>query len=135
MLIYSIDMSQIENRIVAYVGNITQMREIFEKGLDAHRQTASLIFNKPYDEVSNEPGSSTIGNGTYSERDWAKRANHGFNYGYGYKSFSLLYEIPERQAKFIYDSYHNAYPGLRAGYWKYVEDSLKVNTNTHQSIR
>lgn len=125
-IIYSIDMSQIENRIVAYVGNITQMREIFEKGLDAHRQTASLIFNKPYDEISNKPGSSSIGNGTYSERDWAKRANHGFNYGYGYKSFSLLYEIPERQAKLIYDSYHAAYPGLKGGYWKYVEESLKA---------
>lgn len=124
-LVYSIDMSQIENRIVAYVGNITQMREIFEKGLDSHRQTASLIFNKPYDKVSSISGSCSIGNGTYSERDWAKRANHGFNYGYGYKSFSLLYELPERQAKFIYDSYHAAYPGLKGGYWAYVEQSLK----------
>lgn len=124
-VIYSMDMSQIEARIVAYVGNITQMKEVYEKGLDIHRQTGSLIFNKSYDAVSGEPGSSTIGNGTYSERDWAKRANHGFNYGFGYKSFSLLYEIPERQAKFIYDGYHAAYPGLRAGYWKLVEGALK----------
>ena len=124
-IIYSLDMSQIEARIVAYVGNITQMKEVYEKGLDIHRQTGSLIFSKPYDEVSSTPGSSTIGNGTYSERDWAKRANHGFNYGFGYKSFSLLYEIPERQAKFIYDRYHSAYPGLRGGYWSGVEQSLK----------
>jgi len=124
-IIYSLDMSQIEARIVAYVGNITQMKEVYEQGLDIHRQTGSLIFNKPYDEISSVPGSSTIGNGTYSERDWAKRANHGFNYGFGYKSFSLLYEIPERQAKFIYDGYHMAYPGLRGGYWKYVEESIK----------
>jgi len=124
-IIYSLDMSQIEARIVAYVGNITQMKEVYEKGLDIHRQTGSLIFNKPYDEVSTVPGSSTLGNGTYSERDWAKRANHGFNYGFGYKSFSLDYEIPERQAKFVYDRYHSAYPGLKGGYWKYVEESLK----------
>lgn len=125
-VIYSLDMSQIEARIVAYVGNITQMKEVYEQGLDIHRQTGALIFNKPYDEVSNAPGSSTIGNGTYSERDWAKRANHAFNYGFGYKSFSLLYEIPEKEAKFIYDRYHSAYPGLRGGYWKYVEGLLKA---------
>jgi len=124
-VIYSLDMSQIESRIVAYVGNITQMKEVYERGLDIHRQTGSLIFDKQYDEVSNIPGSSTIGNGTYSERDWAKRANHGFNYGFGYKSFSLLYEIPERQARYIYERYHAAYPGLKGGYWKYVEDCLK----------
>ena len=119
-------MSQIEARIVAYVGNITQMKEVYEQGLDIHRQTGSLIFNKAYDAVSNVPGSSTIGNGTYSERDWAKRANHGFNYGFGYKSFSLLYEIPERQAKFIYDRYHAAYPGLKSGYWSGVEQALRA---------
>lgn len=125
-IIYSFDMSQIEARIVAYVGNITQMKEVYEKGLDIHRQTGSLIFNKSYDEVSSTPGSSTIGNGTYSERDWAKRANHGFNYGFGYKSFSLLYEIPERQAKFIYDRYHSAYPGLRGSYWAGIEQALRA---------
>jgi uracil-DNA glycosylase family 4 len=125
-VIYSLDMSQIESRIVAYVGNITQMKEVYEQGLDIHRQTGSLIFNKHYNEVSNEPGSCAIGNGSHSERDWAKRANHGFNYGYGYKAFSLKYEIPERQAKFIYDGYHSAYPGLKGGYWAYVEQSLKA---------
>lgn len=125
-VIYSLDMSQIEARIVAYVGNITQMKEVYEKGLDIHRQTGSLIFNKHYNDVSSEPGSSTIGNGTYSERDWAKRANHGFNYGFGYKSFSLLYEIPERQAKFIYDGYHAAYPGLRGTYWTGIEKELRA---------
>lgn len=125
-IIYSMDMSQIENRIVAYVGNITHMKEVFEKGLDSHRQTASLIFNKPYDEISSVPGSSTLGNGKHSEREWAKRANHGFNYGFGYKSFSLDYEIPEKQAKFIYDSYHNAYPGLRGSYWRDIEQTLRA---------
>jgi len=124
-VIYSLDMSQIEARIVAYVGNITQMKEVYENNLDIHRMTGALIFGVPYDEVSNEHGSSSLGNGTHSQRDWSKRANHGFNYGFGYKSFSLKYEIPERQAKFIYDRYHAAYPGLKGGYWKYVEDTIK----------
>lgn len=75
-VIYSLDMSQYENRIVAYVGQIPEMIRVFEEGLDSHRMTGSLVFGIPYDEVSDKPGSSKIGNGDASLRDWAKRANH-----------------------------------------------------------
>jgi DNA polymerase I-like protein with 3'-5' exonuclease and polymerase domains len=124
-VIYAIDLSQIENRIVAYVGNISQMMDVFERGLDSHRQTASLIFSKLYTEVSNDPGSCVLGDGDHSERDWAKRANHAFNYGYGPGSFSLKYEVPLAQAKWIHSAYHQAYPGLAKNYWAGIERQLK----------
>jgi DNA polymerase I len=38
---YSIDLSQIENRIVAYVGGVLSQIEAFEQGIDLHRLTAS----------------------------------------------------------------------------------------------
>lgn len=72
-VIYSLDLSQYENRIVAYVGQIPEMIRVFEENLDSHRMTGSLIFNKPYNEISDEEGSCSIGNGEASERDWAKR--------------------------------------------------------------
>ena len=97
------------------------MIEVFENGLDMHRMTASLIFHKHYDDVSDEPGED----GEPSERDWAKRANHGFNYGYGPHSFSLLYEVPLSQAKWIHQAYHAAYPGVERDYWGYVQRQLK----------
>ena len=123
---YSFDLSQAENRIVAYVGNIPEMINAFESGKDVHRLTASLIFRKPYEEISDEENSSPFGDGK-SERDWGKRANHGLNYDFGYRSFALLYEMPETDAKFIVESYHRAYPGVRNNYHAHVRNSLRTN--------
>ncbi len=123
-VIYSIDLSQVENRIVAYVGNVTQMIEAFETGRDVHRLTASLIFNKPFDEISDEDGSCDLGDGRQSERFWGKKANHGLNYDLGYRSFALYYELPERDASFIVERYHAAYPGVRHNYHAMIQSQL-----------
>jgi DNA polymerase-1 len=122
---FSFDLGQAENRIVAYVGRIDPMIRAFEEGKDVHKLTASLIFKKPPEEISSEPGSSTLGDGKHSERDWGKRSNHGLNYDFGYKSFALLYEMAERDAKFIVDSYHKVYPGVRQGFHTHVKRSLR----------
>lgn len=113
---YQIDLSQAENRVVAYVSPEPAMIDAFETGKDIHRRTAGLIFGKPEDEISDEEGSSVIGGGQFSERFWGKKANHGLNYDLGYKSFALYYEIPESEAKFIVERYHTAYPGVRQGH-------------------
>ena len=121
---FSFDLSNAENRIVAYCGNVEEMIEVFDKGLDAHRKTASLIFDKPYEEVSDEAGSCKLGDGTKSERDMGKRANHGLNYDFGYKGFALMYEMPEPQARFIVEKYHMAYPGIRKTFHQMVKNEL-----------
>ena len=118
-VLYSMDMSQIENRIVAAVGNIRPMIEAFERGIDVHRVTAALVLTMlgiptTVDEVTPE-----------QRQEKGKQPNHAFNYGYGYRSFALRYGIPEREAKRIHSAYHNAYPGLKNGYWKGVEDQLR----------
>jgi len=122
---YSMDLSQAENRIVAYVGQIPQMIHAFETGQDVHKLTASLIFGKPYDEISSEDGSCSLGSGEYSERFWGKKANHGLNYDLGYRNFAFYYEIPESEGKFIVERYHAAYPGVRNGYHAYVRAQLQ----------
>lgn len=124
---FSPDLSQAENRIVAYVGKVDTMIEAFETGKDLHRLTASLIFEKDYHEVSDEPGSCKLGDGTQSERFWGKKANHGLNYDLGYKSFAMYYEIPEAQGKWIVERYHSAYPGVRSSYHAYVKSSLRTS--------
>ena len=120
-ILYSLDMSQIENRIVAYVGNILPMIEAFENGLDVHRVTAAMtlsILGKPttWEEVTSE-----------ERQEYGKRPNHAFNYGYGYRSYALKYEVPEYDAKCIYNAYHLAYPGLHNSYWNLVQRQLKEN--------
>lgn len=130
---FSLDLGQAENRIVAYVGRIDPMIKAFEEGKDVHRLTASLIFGKPPEEISDEEGSSTLGDGKHSERDWGKRSNHGLNYDFGYKSFALLYEMSERDAKFIVESYHKVYPGVRQGFHALVKRSLR-ETRTLENL-
>ena len=135
---YSFDLSQIENRIVAYVGGIVPMIDAFESGIDLHRLTTALIFGIPYDEVSDEAGSSPLGDGKHSQRFWGKKANHGLNYDLGYKSFALYYELPESEAKAVVDSYHRAYPGVRQGYHAYVRSQLmkdRTLTNLFGRVR
>ena len=124
---YTFDLSQAENRIVAYEGNIAPMIEAFESGKDVHCLTAALIFSKRPDEISNEPGSSPLGGGKYSERFWGKRSNHALNYDLGYKNFSLQVEVPEAQGKWIVDRYHLAYPGIRQSYHAGIKKQLLVN--------
>lgn len=124
-LYMAFDLAQAENRIVAYLGKVTEMIDAFESGKDLHRLTAGLIFNKDPSEISDEEGSSTLGSGEYSERFWGKKANHGLNYDLSYKVFALYYELPEMEAKFIVDRYHQAYPGVRQGFHAYVKRSIR----------
>ncbi len=126
-LYYKFDLSQIENRIVAYIGDVTQMIEAFENGLDLHRLTAALIFSIPYDEVTTLDGTCPIGDGTHSQRFWGKKSNHAFNYDLGYKNFALQQEISENDGKWIHQRYHSTYPGVRQGFHAMVKQQLAKN--------
>jgi len=122
---YSFDLSQIENRIVAYVGGIIPMIEAFESGKDMHRLTASMIFGKSYNEVTDEDGTCSLGDGTHSERYFGKKCNHAVNYDTGYKKFALVNEITEKESKYILDKLHQAYPQIRQGYQALIQSMLK----------
>lgn len=124
-LMFEKDLAKAENVCVAYMGPEPTMIRAFEQDIDLHKQTAGLIFNKPIEQVSKEKGSSTIGNGEGSERDWGKKANHAFNYAFGYRAFSQLYELPETEAKWIYTCYHSAYPGVSHNYWPLIQSMLR----------
>lgn len=122
---YSLDLSQIENRIVAYVGGVISQIKAFEQDIDLHRLTASIMLGKPYNEISNEDGSSTLGDGRQSERYWGKKGNHALNYDVGYKTFALKNEMPEGDAKRIIELIHQGYPQIRGGYHQIIQNMLK----------
>lgn len=124
---YSFDLSQIENRIVAYVGGVLPQIEAFEQGIDLHRLTASVIFNKPYDQISSEDGSSPLGDGRQSERFWGKKGNHATNYDVGYKTFALKNEMRETDAKLTLETIHRGYPQIRNGFHITIQNMLKKN--------
>jgi len=124
---YNFDLSQIENRIVAYVGGIIPMIEAFESGKDLHKLTASMIFRKPYNDISNEDGSSVLGDGKQSERFWGKKGNHAINYDLGHVSFGMKYETTEKEAKYLIENVHSAYPQIRQGYHPLIQTMLKTD--------
>ena len=122
---YSFDLSQIENRIVAYVGGVISQIEAFENGVDLHRLTAGIILDKPYDEISGEDGSSPLGDGRQSERFWGKKGNHATNYDVGYKTFALKNEMTETVAKRIINKIHKGYPQIKQGFHITIQNMLR----------
>ena len=124
-IIYTFDLSQIENRIVAYIGGVLAQIEAFENDIDLHKLTASIILNKPVEEISDEDGSSDIGDGRHSERYWGKKGNHAINYDVGYKTFALVNEILEGESKYLIEKIHRGYPQIRGGYQQTIQQMLK----------
>lgn len=126
---YAIDLSQAENRIVAYQGRIEPMILAFEEDKDVHGLTAQLIMNIVLGEraaaEANVRDKCNLGDGTHSWRDWGKKANHGFNYDWGYKAFALKNEMPDKDGKLIYDSYHTIYPGVQRRFHADVKETLR----------
>ena len=122
---YNADLSGADSRNVAYCGPVPIMRDAYDKGLDLHRLTASLIFHIPYNEVSDEPGSSDIGNGTFSQRYWGKKVNHSCNYGIGSNELSYRLEITVAEAKLLLNAYHETYPEVRSRYQAQIIEMLR----------
>ena len=131
---YNLDLSQAENRIVAQYGPDERMMNAFSTGIDVHALTASFISGKTIEEIIYDEGmfeqtkdkkyASPIGSGRYTWRFWGKKANHAFNYDFGYKSFAYLYEIPERDGKMIWEMYRKAYAGVPK-YHRRIQEQLK----------
>lgn len=106
--ILSADYSQIELRIIAYISGDPNLIDAFKKGLDIHSATASLLFNKPIEEV--DAGMRRV----------AKTVNFGILYGLGAYGLSQRLGIGRTEAQKIIDDYLNKYPGIK----KYVEDTI-----------
>lgn len=74
---YAFDLEQAENRIVAYVGEIIEMIECFEKNIDVHARTGRMIMNISYNgkipEDVNVRDLCPFGDGTHTWRDWGKK--------------------------------------------------------------
>jgi uracil-DNA glycosylase family 4 len=123
-VMYEVDLSQAENRIVAVCAQEARMIQAFATGEDVHSLTAGLVFNKVPESISRKDGSSSLGTGEQSERFWGKKCNHSLNYAFGYKAFAMKFEISEMEAKRIVERYHTIYPNIRNKYHKMVQDSL-----------
>lgn len=135
-----LDLSQAENRIVAYLAPEASMIEAFETGKDVHCLTGALISGQSYEDTvaqyevyqaykdkgidPPEEVCSPIGKGDDPWRQWGKKCNHALNYGLGYKKFALLCEILESESLKLVNAYHRAYPGVEQGYQAWIKRQL-----------
>lgn len=105
----SADYSQIELRILAHLSKDKVLIDAFRSGEDIHTKTASLIFNIPKEEVSEE------------FRKKAKAINFGIIYGMGQAKLARDTNISQKEAKEFIESYFQTYQGIR----RYLDETLE----------
>ena len=129
-LLYDLDLNQAESRIVAYISPEPSMIEAFEHGIDVHAKTASLIFNKPIEEIGDdETKPCSFGTGKKTERYWGKQSDHAFNYDMGPILFARKHGVRVSDSKFLIARYHSAYPGIRRMHL-WVREEMNRNNQT-----
>lgn len=100
------DYSQIELRVLGEISNDQRLKEFFEQGIDLHKGTAALIFNKKVEEITKE------------ERQVAKSLNFGMVYGiteYGIKRNLIKsgLAVSLKQARTFRVQFLEAYEGVQ----------------------
>ena len=95
------DYSQIELRILAHLSGDPAFVSAFQKGVDVHRQTASVIFQVPIEKVSSE------------QRARAKTINFATLYGQGAFSLGRQLGISREEAEAFIEQYFERFQGVR----------------------
>jgi len=99
----SLDYSQIEIRLAAYLSGEEKLIKAFERGEDIHRQTAAFVNQIAPEKV------------TTNLRNAAKALNFGIMYGMSPFGFSESSKLPEHEARAFIQNYFREFPRI-AGY-------------------
>ena len=109
----SLDYSQIELRVLAHVGGIQSLVDIFKEGEDIHKATASRVFKVPIEEVTPEM------------RRRAKAVNFGIVYGISAYGLSEQLGIPTGEAKELIRSFKAVFPEIDTFETQTIESARK----------
>lgn len=110
----SADYSQIELRLLAHVGDITQLKRAFNEELDIHAMTASEMFNVPLSEMTSDI------------RRRAKAINFGIIYGISAFGLARQLSISNTEAKEYIQTYFARFPGIK-DYMEGMKEFAKQN--------
>ncbi len=105
-VLLSLDYSQIELRIAAFLSGDSKLIEIFKKGQDIHTAVAAQVFGVEEEDVTKEM------------RNKAKTINFGVMYGMGVLALMKNIHSSREEAQEFLDAYFNTYIGLA----EYLED-------------
>jgi DNA polymerase-1 len=113
-LLISADYSQIELRILAYVSGDEKLKDAFLQNKDIHTRTASSVFNKPENKV------------TENERRTAKMVNYGLIYGLSNYGLGASLGIDQFEAQRIIDDFLGIHYQVAEWREKTVEDTKET---------
>jgi len=105
----SLDYSQIEIRLAAYLTGEEKLIEAFERGEDIHRQTAAFVNQIDPGEV------------TPNLRNAAKALNFGIMYGMSPFGFANSSKLPEYEARNFIQNYFREFPKIAT----YIENTKR----------
>jgi len=100
-LFFGADYSQVELRILAHFSGDDAFVDAFRRGIDVHRQTASVIFGVELEQVTSEM------------RARAKTINFATLYGQGDFSLAKQLGISREEAKEFIQEYFDRFAGVR----------------------
>jgi len=109
--IVSFDYSQIELRILAHLSGDENLKSAFLNDLDIHSYTASILFSKDKDLVTEE------------ERSIAKTVNFGIIYGMSAYGLSKQLDIPYQEAESFINEYFLRYPKVESYIQKVYQEA------------
>ncbi|MDO4506515.1 MAG: DNA polymerase I [Spirochaetales bacterium] len=113
-VLISADYSQIELVVLAHLSGDRNLSSAFINGIDVHKSTAALVYNKTPDEV------------TPDQRRFAKTVNFGVMYGMSAFRLANELNISRTEAKNFIDQYFMTYSSVK----KFLDDTkenAKVN--------
>ena len=109
----SADYSQIELRVLAQLSGDKNLIKSFQEGRDIHTETASKLFDVPFEKVTNK------------QRQIGKRINFSMLYGLTPYGLSKDIGIPVSEAKKYIDTYFAQYPGVSQWMEGVIEETKK----------
>ena len=110
----TVDYAAMELRVLSHIAKEYKMQKAFKEGVDLHRYTGSLLFNKSQEAV------------TKQERQLAKTTSFLIVYGGSKFQLSDIMRIPLRKADKVIESYKEVYPGIFE-YMEFIEKFIRKN--------
>ena len=99
-VILQADYSALELRVTGLMTGDKEMTKVFIEGGDLHKNTASLVYNKPEDEITDE------------ERKKAKTVSFSLLYGDVPFSFASKNDMSIEEAEELFDNYYKHKPAV-----------------------
>jgi DNA polymerase I-like protein with 3'-5' exonuclease and polymerase domains len=132
--LWEADLSQAEDRGVAFSSGDKSLLHIFESGVDSHSYKAAMFFGMEYADIYDIENNKVINKDL---RQLGKRINHGANYNMGarvlvatmgikkIREAQRLLKLPkdwslEGIAKYLLLQYEKAFPDVKGPYYDHV---------------